>query len=294
MRTKAGWGRIVFNLFNYPFLIGLSILCILPLIHILALSFSSKIAAAAGKVSFWPIDFTTQSYDYVFGKPDFLQALVITLERVGIGTLTGMFLTVIIAYPLSKEAQAFRYRTLYVWFFVVTMLFHGGLIPAYMIVNMTGIMDTIWALVIPGAVNVFNCILMLNFFRGLPKELEEAAFVDGAGHWIVLWKLFIPLSLPVLATVTLFTIVSHWNSWFDGLIYMNRPENYPLQSYLHTVIIKQDLALLSANNLEAMALVSERTSKAAQIFMGAIPVLLVYPFLQKYFVKGIVLGSVKG
>jgi putative aldouronate transport system permease protein len=127
----------------------------------------------------------------------------------------------------------------------------------------------------------------------LPQELEEAAAIDGAGHGTVLWRLFVPLSLPALATVTLFTIVGHWNSWFDGLIYMNRPEHYPLQSYLQTVVIQNDLSLLSSTDLELLQTISDRTTKAAQIFLAALPVLVVYPFLQRYFVKGIVVGSVK-
>ncbi|RAP73553.1 carbohydrate ABC transporter permease [Paenibacillus montanisoli] len=285
--------RKVFQTANYTFLIGISLLCILPFIHVLAISLSSKTAAAAGSVLFWPVGFTFKSYDYVLSKPAFVDALLITLKRVGLGTLINMFLTILIAYPLAKEVRDFKYRTAYAWYFVLTILFSGGLIPTYMIVNKTYLMDTIWALIIPGAVPVFNVILLLNFFRGLPRELEEASFVDGAGHWTVLWRILVPLSAPALATIVLFTIVGHWNSWFDGLIFMNRPENYPLQSYLQTVIIQQDLLRVASQSLDSLAEVSERTSKAAQIFMGALPILLVYPFLQKYFIKGIVLGSVK-
>ncbi|TMY87285.1 carbohydrate ABC transporter permease, partial [Klebsiella pneumoniae] len=175
----------------------------------------------------------------------------------------------------------------------ITMLFHGGLIPLYMTVKYTGIMNTLWALVLPNAVPVFNVVLLLNFFRGLPKELEEAAFMDGAGHWTTLWRVMVPLSAPALATITLFATVGHWNAWFDGLIFMNSPDNYPLQSYLQTVVINRDLSLVSSSDLKALAEVSDRTAKAAQIFLGALPILLVYPFLQRFFMKGIVLGSVK-
>lgn len=291
--VTTGIGRTWFQIFNYMFLIGLSLLCVLPFIHVLAISLSSKTAAASGAVTFWPVDFTMQSYAYVFSKPEFMKSLLITLKRVGLGTLINMVLTIVIAYPLAKEVKAFKYRTAYAWFFVLTILFSGGLIPTYIIVKETMLLNSIWSLILPGAVPVFNVILLLNFFRGLPKELEEAAFVDGAGHNTVLWRIFVPLSMPALATIGLFTIVGHWNAWFDGLIYMNRPDNYPLQSYLQTVIIKQDLTMLAKQSLSSLSAVSERTSKAAQIFMGALPILLVYPFLQKYFVKGIVLGSVK-
>lgn len=280
-------------IFNYTFLISLSILCLLPLIHVFALSLSSSAAATAGLVKLWPVDFTTSSYDYVLSKPEFLRSMGVSLKRVLLGVSINMLLTVLIAYPLSKETEKFRWRTAYAWFFVITILFSGGLIPLYMTVKMTGLLGSIWALILPSAVPVFNVILLLNFFRGLPKALEEAAFIDGAGHWTLLWKIFVPLSAPALATITLFATVNHWNSWFDGLIFMNSPEDYPLQSYLQTVVIQRDLTLVSAAEMRTLAEVSDRTAKAAQIFLGALPILLVYPFLQRFFMKGIVLGSVK-
>jgi putative aldouronate transport system permease protein len=155
-------------------------------------------------------------------------------------------------------------------------------------------MGTIWALILPGAVPLFSMIVLLNFFRDLPGEIEEAAFIDGAGHWTVLTRIYIPLSKAALATVTLFIIINHWNAWFDGLIYNNRPEGYPLQSYMQTVLVQADFSLLSLTEIELFANVSDRTIKAAQVFLGMIPVLLIYPFLQRYFTKGLVLGSVKG
>ncbi|RAP74582.1 carbohydrate ABC transporter permease [Paenibacillus montanisoli] len=285
--------RRVFLSFNYVFLACLGVLCILPIIHVLAISFSSSAAAQAGYVKLWPVEFTMSSYDYVMKKPAFFKSILVTLKRVGIGVPFNMLLTVLIAYPLAKEAKKFAFRTVYAWVFVVTILFSGGLIPLYMTIKYTGIMDSVWAMVLPGAVPVFNVILLLNFFRGLPKELEEAAFIDGAGHWTTLWKVFIPLSLPALATITLFATVNHWNSWFDGLIFMNSPDHYPLQSYLQTVVINRDLTLMSSADMKSLTEVNDRTAKAAQIFLGALPILLVYPFLQRFFMKGIVLGSVK-
>ena len=163
-----------------------------------------------------------------------------------------------------------------------------------MLVYSIGLIDNLWVLILPGAVPVFNVILLLNFFRNLPKELEEAALVDGAGHFRILWQIFVPISKAALATLVLFSAVGHWNSWFDGMIYMNRPEHYPLQTYLQSVIVMRDLSLLSNEEWKNLQLISDRTVKSAQIFMGAIPILAIYPFLQRYFVKGIVLGSVKG
>lgn len=294
MVERTSWGRRLFVVLNYVFLTALSLTCLLPILHVLAISFSSSAMASAGEVVLWPVDFTLKSYEYVLGKEAFVQSIVVTLERVGLGVTLNMLLTIVIAYPLSKEVQGFRYRTWYAWFFVFTILFSGGIIPWYFTINETGLIDTIWALILPGAVPVFNVILLLNFFRGLPKELEEAAFIDGAGHLQILFRLFVPLSKPALATILLFTVVGHWNSWFDGLVLMNRPEHYPLQSYLQTVVIMQDLSSMTLEDAKMLSEISDRTTKAAQIFLAAFPVLLVYPFLQKYFVKGIVLGSVKG
>lgn len=153
-------------------------------------------------------------------------------------------------------------------------------------------MDSIWALVLPGALPVYNVILMLNFFRGIPPSLEESAFIDGANHLQTLFKIFVPISKPSIATLTLFAIVGHWNSWFDGLIFMNSPHRYPLSSYLQTIIIPVNVT--NIKDLSDLTEISDKTIKSAQIFIGALPILLVYPFLQKYFTKGIVLGAVKG
>jgi len=283
----------VFSAFNYTVLFLLGFACLFPLVHVLAISFSSSTAAAAGLVKLWPVDFTTKSYEFILAKPEFLRSMLVTVQRVGLGTAINMFLTIIIAYPLSKESKDLKFRTMYAWFFIFTILFGGGLIPWYMTIKYVGILNSIWALVLPSAIPVFNVILLLNFFRGLPKELEESSFIDGAGYWVALWKIYVPISLPAMATIGLFTIVGHWNSWFDGMILMNTPDQYPLASYLQKVIKGIDLTRMTGQDAVVMSKVSDRTAKAAQIFVGTFPILLVYPFLQKYFVQGIVLGSVK-
>ncbi|MEB9892589.1 carbohydrate ABC transporter permease [Bacillus cereus] len=290
---KKSFGRRLFLGCNFVFLAVLSLLCLMPIIHILAISFSSGNAASAGKVLLWPVEFTPAAYQNVFGKPEYLCAFWITIQRVVLGTSLSIFLTILTAYPLSKETSQFRMRTLYVWVFVFTILFNGGLIPWYMTVKAVGLIDTIWALVLPGAIQVFNIILLLNFYRNLPKELEESSKIDGAGHFTTLWKIYAPLSLPALATTGLFTIVWHWNSWFDGMILMNHPDKYPLQTFLQSIIIKMDLRFLKSQDIELMQKLSDRTSKAAQIFVAAFPILAIYPFLQRFFIKGIVMGSVK-
>jgi len=284
----------MFQASNYTFLILLSFLCLFPIVHVLAISFSSSAAASSGLIKLWPVDFSLASYRYILNKPEFIRSFGITLERSALGFAVNMLLTIVCAYPLSKEIRDFRFRTLYVWFFIFTILFSGGLIPWYLVIRETGLLDSIWGLVIPGAVPVFNVILLLNFFRGLPREIEESAFMDGAGHWKVLWRILVPLSMAPLATVSLFTVVGHWNSWFDGLILMNFPEKYPLSTYLQLMVINSNPMKVDGTNVGHIKEISERTTRAAQIFLGALPILLVYPFLQKYFVKGIVLGSVKG
>ena len=286
-------GRRLFIACNYVFLALLGTICIFPLVHVLALSFSSSAAATAGKVGLWPVDFNTVSYSFVLSEKAFLTSLFVTLKRIALGVSVNMVLGVMLAYALSKEVREFRWRTLYVWFFVFTMLFSGGLIPTYLVVSATGLADTIWALVLPFAVNVFNVVLMLNFFRGLPRELLEASYIDGAGHWKTLLAIVVPTSMPVIATVTLFALVFHWNEWFYGLIFMNRTEHYPLQSYLQTIIVQKNFSEITAQDLNLLGKVSDRTVKAAQIFLGCVPILLVYPFLQRYFMAGIVMGSVK-
>lgn len=293
MRTNRSFGRKWFMICNFIFLASVSLLCLMPIIHILALSFSSGQAASAGKVILWPVEFTTAAYANVFGKPEYLRAFWVSIQRVLMGTTISMFLTIITAYPLSKDSRQFRLRTFYSWFFVFTILFSGGLIPNYLTVKNLGMLDTIWALVLPAAVTVFNVILLLNFYRSLPKELEESSLLDGAGQFTTLWKIYVPLSLPALATTGLFTMVGHWNSWFDGMIYMNHPENYPLQTFLQTIIIKMDFRFIKPERAELMIKLSDRTSRAAQIFVAAFPILIVYPFLQRFFIKGIVMGSVK-
>ena len=286
--------RILFIYTNYLFLLIFSLTCVFPIVHMAAMSFSSNAAVTAGWVTVWPVDFNLDSYRYILNNPAFLTSIVVAFQRLALGVTISLLVTVLAAYPLSKSNVKFRMRSVYSWFFVVTMIFNGGLIPTFMVVKSTGLMDTIWALVLPAAVNVFNMVLMLNFFRNLPNELEESAHMDGAGSWRTLWSIYLPISKPSLATISLFIIIFHWNSWFDGLIYMNSLSNYPLQTYLRTVIVARDLSTFTGADLDMLANISNRTVLAAQLFVSIIPVLCIYPFLQKYFVKGIVLGSVKG
>lgn len=289
-------GEKFFDVLIYLFMGITSISCILPLIHVFAISLSDKSAAAAGWVGLWPVNFTTVAYEYIVSKPDFMKAFYISLERLGLGIPLNLIMILLTAYPLSKSPADFRGRGIYMWYFVFTMLFGGGLIPYYLTISKLGLIDSIWVLVLPGLLPVWNMILMVNFFRSIPKALEESAYIDGAGHLTVLMHIYIPLSLPALATIGLFTAVGHWNAWFDGMIFMNTPANYPLQTYIRTVVMAAATSItrmLEGESWRIMSKLSDKAVKCAQIFLGALPILCVYPLLQKYFMTGIVLGSVK-
>ncbi|QJD86403.1 carbohydrate ABC transporter permease [Cohnella herbarum] len=293
MVYKESLSRRAFHVVNVIVLSAITLMGFLPFVHLLAVSLSSNTYASAGEVTLWPKGFTTNAYQYMSENAAFFESLVVSLKRVAIGTVVNMLLVVMTAYPLSKENAKFQFRTVYVWFFAITMFFGGGLIPTYIVVKETGLLDSIWALVLPGALNVWYTVMLLNFFRSVPKDLEEAAIIDGAGHWSLIWRVYLPISIPAIATVLLFTVVGHWNSWFDGILYMNSPSNYPLQSYLSTLITAINVQIISVDSLAALQDLGEKTLRTAQIFMGALPIMIVYPFLQKYFVKGIVVGSVK-
>jgi putative aldouronate transport system permease protein len=292
IRTSKLYRRIeVFDIFNFLILTGVSLLCILPFFHIVAVSLSDSGPASQYIVGLWPVDFTTIAYEIVFKKPDFWSSLSISIQRLLLGVTINMLLTIAMAYPLSKETRVFPSRNIYVWIVVFTMLFNGGLIPTYMVIKSLGLIDSIWALVLPSAVPVFNVILMVNFMRQLPKELEEASVIDGATQWDYMIRVAIPLSVPVIATITLFSAVHHWNSWFDGLMYINDPQKYPLQTYLRGVLASlNSVDVIEQRQLE---LSTDRTVVAAQIFVSALPILICYPLLQRYFIHGIVMGSVK-
>jgi putative aldouronate transport system permease protein len=297
--VKESVARRIFLVCNTVFLLIVALICISPFVNLLAVSFSNKLAVAAGEVTFFPVGFTTISYQFITNTSKFVQSLLVSLKRTAIGVPLNLLLIILTAYPLSKSKKDFRARNIFSWFFVVTILFNAGLIPSYMVVRNTGLIDKIWALVLPGALPVFSMLVVMNYMRSLPKELEEAAYIDGATHIQTLIKVILPVSTPTIATVALFSFVAHWNSWFDGMIYMNKIQHYPLQTYLQTVVVNPQEFLrnntdLSGNLAKYLALISARTTGAAQMFLAMIPILCIYPFLQKYFTTGLVVGSVKG
>lgn len=296
MQYKTRANRI-FHFVNIFILAVVSLLCVLPFINLLAISFSDSAAVAAGAVGFTPVDFTLSAYEYVLKGGKFIRALFISFERVFLGVGLNLILMVLTAYPLSKTRKKVAGRNIYMVYFVITMLVSGGMIPTYLVVTGLGLKDTIWALILPGALPVYNMVILMNFMRGIPEEIEEAAAIDGASPFQILTRVLLPILKPALATVGLFCIVTHWNDWFSGMIYMNNPDNYPLQTYLQSLLqnFEQLLRTQSSQDIQALlAQMDARTGRAAQLFLGAIPVMVIYPFLQKYFTKGLVLGSVKG
>ena len=296
MVTKKGLrgnlGRVVI----YLIVLLLGLICLLPLLNILALSFSSSDAAAANIVGFWPVKFTVAAYRKILEDGQFWRSFLISVARVAIQLALNLVLIVLMAYPLSKSEREFKGRNIYMNLLIFAMLFSGGMIPSYLVVRNLGLINTIWALVLPGAVPIFSVIMVMNFFIGVPKSLAEAAIIDGATPLQVLTKVYIPCSKPVIATIALFSIVGSWNDFFGGLIYMTKVANYPLQTYIQTLSVRLEDILNSGGSLTTMVNameVSKQNLNAAKIVVSVIPLLLIYPILQKYLITGIVMGSVK-
>lgn len=296
MKEYASPARKAFTIFNYIFLTLSSLACILPFIHLLAVSFSSSGAVAAGRVGFWPVEFTLAAYEYALNGGKFMAAMWISIKRVVLGVSINLILMVLTAYPLSKPKHKLAGRNVYAVFFVFTMIFNGGLIPTYIQVVRMGLLNSLWALILPGALPVYNMIILMNFIRGLPDEIEEAALIDGANPITCLVRVLLPLLAPSLATVGLFSIVGHWNDWFSGMIYMQSSADYPLQTYLQTLLrnFEDMLRMAQGDFVKLLSMMNARTGRASQLFLGALPILLIYPVLQKHFTTGLVLGSVKG
>lgn len=283
------------NIIIYLLLALSALTCLLPLLNTIAISFSDKAAAMSGKVFLWPINPTLASYRAILEDQQFFRSFWNSIVRVVVGGAINVVLTILMAYPLSKSPKYFPQKNIYMWFVVFCMLFNGGLIPTYLLIDKLHMLDTIWALVLPGAVPVFNVIILMNFFKGIPDELDEAARIDGANPWTIMIRIFVPLAIPSIATITLFSIVGHWNAFFDGMIYMNTRAKVPLQTYLQSLVVEiRDTTGMTPDEIKRMNEMSSRTFNAAKVFVAMVPVLVVYPFLQKYFVSGLVMGSVKG
>jgi multiple sugar transport system permease protein/putative aldouronate transport system permease protein len=273
----------------------LAFLCLYPIWYAFCLSISEKAAANAGLITFYPIGFSLQSYKEIMRDLRFFNSFWISIQRTVLGTGITLIILIVMAYPLSKSKSEFKPRSVVMWIIVFCLLFNGGTIPWYITVKNYGLIDTIWGLVLSGSLPVFNLILMVNFFRSIPSDLEEAAVIDGAGPWKILFMVVVPCSIPVIATIVLFTGVYHWNEFFQGLVLTTNESHYPLQTYIRQLVvnIQSSMSTLSREQLEDLLKLSNKSLNAAKIFIAMIPMLAVYPFLQRYFISGIMLGAVK-
>lgn len=294
MKEKFGVRQFII----YLIVILLTLSCLIPLLNVVALSLSSSQAVTANRVGLWPVDFTIGAYERIMSDSQFWRSFGISVFRVFASLVLNIVLIVTLAYPLSKSHKVFKSRKFFMSLMIFAMLFNGGMIPTYLIVRNLGLLNSIWSLILPGAVPIGSVILVMNFFRGVPKSLEESALLDGANSWDIMMKIYVPISLPSLATVSLFSIVGSWNDFFGGLIYMTKIENYPLMTYIQSLSINiaemlQNSAGMTSEQLQSLLSVSNRNLNAAKIVIAIIPLLVIYPFLQKYFVQGIVVGAVK-
>ncbi len=291
-KEKSKWtvGQIV--LIAVIFLFVLS--CVLPFLNVIAISFSSKSAILRGDVSFWPVEFESKSYEVIFSDKTMIDCLFYTIKLTVIYTAMAMVLTILMAYPLTK--QRLRGRKFFNLLALFTMYFSGGIIPLYLNVKDFGLLDSMWSLIIPGLISTYNMIIMKSFFSSLPIELEEAATIDGANDFQILLQVYLPLSLASIATLTLFYAVGKWNSFADAKYYIQTRSLQPLQLKLYNIIKGKtavDVAAIEGNANSNAQSVSE-SIEAATIIFATLPILVVYPFVQRYFVSGVTIGAVKG
>ena len=290
MKHKQSLGGKIFTSFNVVFITLLSLSMLLPFLHIIAKSLSSAEALTNGKVFFWPVEFTINNFEYVMQDASIWRAFGISVLITVGGTLLNLIATASLAYPTSRpEFKGKKFVLLMVLF---TMIFSVPLIPSFLVIKSLGMIDTLWALVIPGLISAFNFFIMRSFFMNIPSTLIDAARVDGLGELGILFKIILPLSKPALATLGIFYGVGHWNSYQSAIYFINDPRLYPLQVKLRQMIVSNEMVDTEAN-LTSMALSSPEGIQMATIIFATLPILLVYPFLQKYFVKGSMLGSVK-
>ena len=276
-----------------------------PVLHIASVSFSDDVSVMGNRVTFYPVNFNLRAYQLIFSSPlipnSFKYAVIYTV----VGTVVNMLLTTPMAYALSKRRLAFR--GLITATVIITLFFSGGLIPTFLLVRSLGMYNTIWALAVPTAIATWNLIIMRVFFQTLPQELEDSAVVDGANDITVFVRIMLPISKAAVATITLFYAVSHWNSWFPAVVYLSDAERYPLQVILRQIVIDNQMteALLERGEMAAARAMDEQEQsdqliasvdriKFATLFASIVPMLVIYPFIQRYFVRGLMIGSLKG
>ena len=290
---KRTLGERTFDYINIGFLIVLSVVTLYPLIYVLIASLSDPTYVAQTRgLLLLPKGLNIESYKMVFDNPMIISSYLNTFFYVIVGTSLNLFLTALAAYALSRKNV--MWKDFIMFMIVFSMFFEGGLIPLYLLVNNLGLLDTRWALIFPTAVSAFNLIIMRTAFQGIPDSLEESARMDGANDFTILFKIIIPLSMPVIAVMLLFYGVYHWNSWFPGMIYLQDRTLFPLQLILREILIANSTDSMMTGVGSADAMPIGETIKYATIIVATVPILLLYPFLQKYFVKGVMIGGIKG
>jgi putative aldouronate transport system permease protein len=285
-------GERIFNVFNVTVLGFVALMALYPFVYTISMSLSSAAEAMRSGLHLYPRDISLTSFEMVLANPDIVGGFVNSVMRTVAGTALTLFFTCLTAYPLARRELPHRGPLLFLILF--TMIFSGGIVPNYLLIKNIGLIDSIWALILPHMLTAFNVIVMKNFFQSIPESLAESAKIDGASEINILARIYVPLSKPVLATIGLWTAVSHWNQWFDAMLYITNDENQVLQTFLQRIVIESSVEMIEQGLVDPnVTQFTPETIKAATVVVTVLPMLLVYPFVQKYFVKGIMLGGVK-
>lgn len=290
--AKKGWGNYLFDGINVILLAMFALITVVPFIHVISSSFASVADYNSRTFLLFPTEFSLKAYSYIFTTNALPKSLGITVLITVVGTLTSLLLTTLFAYPLSRNR--FHFRRTIMFLIVVTMIFQGGMIPDYLVVKELGLLNSYWSLILPRAIIAFYLIIMINFFKNIPEELEESAKIDGCGDLRMLFRIIIPLSLPAIATLTLFYAVLQWNTYMHAILYINDTERWPIQVLLRQIVMVSQAGFVEQGSIAGESSIPPETVKMAVITVATLPILIVYPFLQKYFAKGALVGSVKG
>lgn len=285
-------GSRLFDAANYLFLGLVSLSMLLPFVYIIAGSFADSEQMLSQSMAFFPSKFSLEGYRYIFSTSTISWSVIVTVYITLLGTLINLVLTTLMAYALAK--RQLPGKRIFMLLVLFTMLFNGGMIPTFLVVRSMGLLDTLWSLMIPNAINAFNLIVLRSFFQNIPSELEEAAQIDGCSEPGLLPRIIIPLSLPAIATFGLFYAVNHWNTFFHALMYINDADKWPIQVWLRQIVIMSSGGVGDSQSMDDGVVPPAEVIKMAVIVISTVPILMVYPFLQKHFAKGVMLGSVKG
>lgn len=288
----------ILDIVIYVSLILLMIVTLYPIIYIFSVSVSSTTAYESGRVIFLPVEFNLEAYKVILKAGTIPRSFVNSVIYTVVYTVVSLFMTTTMAYPLSRSKDRVAFKGFFSKLVIFTMFFNAGIIPNYLVVKGLGLMDSMWALILPSAISTYNLVVMRSFFEGIPDDLEEAAFIDGANEITIFWKIMLPLSKAALATVGLFYGVYMWNSWFNAMLYLQSDTKFPLQLIIRQIIMQNQMAAELAAMGDTSMMTEQTTNsvslKYATLFLSILPMLAVYPFIQKYFVKGVMVGSVKG